>query len=83
MRVSADSHDPDFVGSANFGRYQVLLNGKETKYVITASEEGGYIVRHQRDEAGEMVINGARNDLIRETVRGHVRVVDTLAHADS
>ena len=51
---------------------QVFLNGVEMRDCIEADEEEGYVIRHVRDVAGRLVVDG---DVLRtERLRGSVEL---------
>lgn len=76
MRISCDSDDPGFaIYFPLIAEYRVLLNGIEQRETITADEDAGLIVRVARDEHGSLILNDARDDIVRELIRGKVEIV--------
>jgi hypothetical protein len=72
MRISADAHDPGFEAYCRNRRVVVLLDGDPQRYVVTADEEAGLIVRYRLDEHGRPVSDGER--LVKDVVLGRVEV---------
>ena len=75
MRISIDCEDPGFATwAASAKPVRVYLGGVEISKVITADEERRFVVRHVTDERGNVVLNRARTETMRETVYGDVRI---------
>lgn len=72
MRLSCDRNDPGYHPAAT--KVRVYLNGAERTKVITADEEARLIVRFQTDEKGRLIKNEKRDDVLRETLYGDVRI---------
>lgn len=79
MRVTMDQDDPDYIGKGNFGRYRVTVDGFPVKGVTEADDQAGYVVAHKFDEAGAVVVDREKNEVVMVTHRGLVRIIDTRA----
>lgn len=72
MRISADPHDPGYEAFCRNRRVVVLLDGDPQRFVVTADEEAGVIVRYRLDECGRPVFDDER--LVKDVVLGRVEV---------
>ncbi len=72
MRVSIVKADPGYRWNAK--SYRVKLDGEEAKWVLTADEEEGLVVRYVLDEAGKPKIGPDGQSYVTEQVAGHVEV---------
>jgi hypothetical protein len=72
MRISLDRDDPRFLPSALAAR--VYLDGELQDHVITADDERGEVIRFLIGIDGKPVRNPANRELMRETLRGSVRI---------
>jgi hypothetical protein len=78
MRLSCDATDPGHkewlrLGSPA-GRTLVFVDGVQQRRVITADEEAGFVEKFSTNENGHMRVDYAKNEAIRETMRGVVRI---------
>lgn len=53
----------------------VLLDGVEQPWAETADEVEGCVTRAVRTESGNFAVNIAQDEILRETVSGHVEIV--------
>jgi hypothetical protein len=56
----------------------VFLDGCECHDVVECDDELGFVIRCKRNDAGRLVLNEARDTIIREVVLGRVVVVRTV-----
>jgi hypothetical protein len=59
-------------------KVEVILNGQHCSDVIECDDELGFVIRYKRTEAGRLVLNAARDTIIREVVLGRVIVAQTI-----
>ena len=76
MRISVDSTD---AGHKNWrqrmaGHVHVFLNGKAIKGAITADDDSGEVIIYARSPDGSVTVNHDLNEVMRETLRGEVRI---------
>lgn len=74
MRISINDSDPGFVPWIFVSGVRVWLDGVEITKVITADEEARSVERFATDEQGRCYLNEARDEAVRETLRGTVRI---------
>jgi hypothetical protein len=72
MRASIDSADPGYCPSL-FGS-KVFFEGAEIKNVITADEEGRFVLVYRLDDKGDVMLSDDRLSLLEEKRYGHVRI---------
>jgi hypothetical protein len=72
MRLSADPNDPAYAPLT--GGIRVFLDGIERCNVVTADEEKRLVVVHPLDERGNLILNRERDEVVTETLHGHVRI---------
>lgn len=77
MRITVDKNDKAFDPAALPHAYlcNVYIDDVLNHDCITADEELGEAVLYARDESGELMLNTARDGIIRKTVHGVVRIV--------
>lgn len=73
MRISADENDSGYIEAAERHKYYVELDGVRQKWVITADEEEGFVLRTQQDEGGSPAIEG--DYFVDELVYGKVKII--------
>lgn len=71
--------DPDFVGRADLA---IWLDGVPQKYVLTYDMDEGFIDRIVLDDAGNLLMNDARDEIRHERVEGVVTALLTSATLD-
>ena len=78
MRFSVDQEDPGYKAWKLRGGHKrpihVLLNGVRVKRVITADTKRGYVLAHQEDAGGNVVLNAKRTDAKRCRLYGNVEI---------
>jgi hypothetical protein len=77
MRITADIKDPDFVGVENYGRYKVTIDGFTVSYPVEADDLAGYVITHEFDSNGRIVVDYEKGETKKKTLRGLVRIIDT------
>lgn len=78
MRVSCLKSDPGYpawIQGGGYRRWRILLDGVEQRDVVTADDELGVVVRNRRDARGLIALNERRDAVIRDELRGLVRIV--------
>lgn len=77
MRVSIIKDDVGYknysVAKANGKTVHVFLDGIEED-CVTADEENGFIERAVTDDAGNLVLDEMKENIVREIVKGVVRI---------
>jgi hypothetical protein len=78
MRMSCDTSDPGYrafiEAGGHGGKVVVYLDDVEQTECITADEEEGFVLRHVTDAAGDIVLNEARTETLKERATGKVRI---------
>jgi hypothetical protein len=80
MRLSSDKNDPGYALwrkiTDSGKRVRVYLDGVEqdAANATVADERNGYITRAVLDGDGELTLNETKTEVLRETVRGAVRI---------
>lgn len=64
------------LGPNDGGRYAVFVNGQRITKVIMADERNRFVLRYRTDKAGRFIVNSRRDDVLRESLQGEVRIVD-------
>ena len=77
MRISVDRTDSGFRYDAASGKFTAYLNGKLVSKCVTADDDLGLVVRLRTDASGEVIFNEARDEVLRETLHGTVRIERT------
>ena len=72
MRVSIDKRDPGYKHFSSI--YKIKFNGEDAKYIVTADEEKGYVVRYVLDAEGKPTVAPDGRHYVLETVAGKVEV---------
>lgn len=77
MRLSVRDDDPGYLAYAAMGhlghKVRIMLDDQEVRYVITADEDQGLIVRFKHDADDQPVIE--RDSILEETIRGKVEII--------
>lgn len=72
MRLSIDEQDNLTIEQIEIMRdCQILVDGKPVQAIV-ADEEQGYVIRHQRDQNGHLVVEG--DHFKEERVDGYVEI---------
>lgn len=78
MRLSVIKGDPGYRawrGANHFGAVaRVMLDGQEVPSVHTADSSQGYVLVSMRDEAGNLMLNRARDRVLMKQLRGKVEI---------
>lgn len=72
MRLSIISDDPGYVGGPV--NVKVFFNGVERSHVFTADEDKRLVVVAALDERGRMQATADREEVLKETLHGDVRI---------
>jgi len=78
MRLSVDKNDPGF-NDVDSRWARILFNNVPRQYVVTASEEEGFILAYQLDARGHPLL-GTSGQATLETLRGKVRIELNAEH---
>lgn len=74
MRISTQQDDPGYNELAGSGWFEVSVDGQVIPKVFTADEEMGLVIACTTNEAGAIVINDEKTDVVRVEHRGVVEV---------
>lgn len=74
MRSSVLKDDPGYV-NFEYGKYEVFLNGKHLRFVITADEEEGFVLAHKPGPFGVPYLNDEGTETVKEILYGRVEIV--------
>jgi len=72
MRMSIRRDDPGYSHRAYTAK--PYLNGVLLDNCITADEERGEVLCYARDANGDFYLNDAKDEVVTETLYGHVRI---------
>ncbi|OHV81613.1 hypothetical protein [Rhizobium sp. LCM 4573] len=79
MRVSSDKADPGYADWCKLNGDRkivtVYLDGEKVRDAVMADEEAGEVRRCVRTEADNLAFDKKTGDILRETLRGKVKVV--------
>lgn len=73
MRVTCDRRDPAY--APEHRRAIVFLDGKRVERCITADDKEGMVIVHPVDDAGRLLVDREKQELVRQELRGRVRIV--------
>jgi hypothetical protein len=75
MRISANSEDSCY-SPETVNKVKVFLDGVDrTKGCVLADDELGEIEIYIKDEAGNFVVDETNNRVMRETLKGKVKII--------
>ena len=75
MRISADKADPGYSWFLRHLDSIIFLDGEKQRFCLTADDEQGFVVRHQLDAAGKLVVDRIKEEFALEKVFGQVKIV--------
>lgn len=79
MRISVEPDQPGYIGDRSVtSAARIFLDGMETKGVMTADEERGFVRRYKMTHDGKIVHDTDGNPVL-ERVNGIVRIVGVPA----
>jgi hypothetical protein len=82
MRLSINEHDVAHIPHTDAGRFITYCDGIRQRYVRTADEDRGYVVKCKLDDDGKVMIDRRRFKVVNETVYGHVVIVNCWQELD-
>lgn len=76
MKLSVDPASKHYIGKENFGRYDVLLNGRKVDKAFEVDTRAGKVKVYATDAAGHVLINRTKTEAVTRRLSGKVRIVD-------
>lgn len=71
--MSVKKYDPGYhKRAARF--YVPFLDGREVEHCFTADEDQGYVLRHKTDENGQIIVDYAKEETVKEQLFGLVEI---------
>lgn len=76
MRISCNEEDPGYKNWSRVyaGHLQIYVDGVLVPRCVTVDEEEGIAIRAVFDDKGKPVFNERRDEIVKETLRGDVRI---------